>query len=112
MRPAPPRRRLAPDATAFDGGRQVADPSPRNAFGGASMSTAAFHRPSGRSVWTAKELTKSNDWLFQIPDTALREIEQELARLKTRGAKLEDIGAADFPLHSLDNQLKALKDEI
>lgn len=76
------------------------------------MESGVFHRPSGRSVWTAKNLAASNDWLFQLPDTALREIDDSVTRLKTRGAKLEDIGAADFPLHSLDNHIKALKDEI
>src|ERR1700733_11500160 len=76
------------------------------------MNNAAFHRPSGRSVWTAKELAASNDWMFQLPDSALREIDDALARVKTRGTQLEDIKATDFPLRSLDNQLNALKDEI
>jgi hypothetical protein len=76
------------------------------------MDPHPFHRPSGSSVWTAKALAASSDWLFRLPDTALREIDERVAGLKARGAALDDIGAADFPLHSLDNQLKAMKDEI
>ena len=76
------------------------------------MAPDIVHRPSGRSVWTGKALAASDDVLFRLPDSALREIHDGVARLKARGAALEDIGADDFPLPSLDNQLKALKDDI
>src|SRR5260221_5203102 len=76
------------------------------------MAPDIVHRPGGRSVWTGKALAASDDVLFRLPESALCEIHDAVARLKARGAALEDIGADDFPLPSLDNQLKALKDDI
>jgi hypothetical protein len=80
------------------------------------MSTAdrswSIHRPSGRSVWTAKELTQKTDWVFHYPDETLKEIDACLARVKAQGTAIEDIAASDFPLKTLGNWLGSIKEEI
>ncbi len=72
----------------------------------------AFYRPSGRSVWTAKELATRDDWIFRWPDPTLREIDDCLARVRARGLSWAEVTAADFPLETLGDWLQTIKAEI
>ena len=65
---------------------------------------------TGRSVWTAKELRHSTEWVFRLPDAALREIEAGVAR--TRGRAFDQVTAADFPLDSIASEIAAMRAEI
>lgn len=76
------------------------------------MTDQKFHRPTGRSVWTATELSRRDDWVFRFSPATLREFDERLAQVKARGLKIEDIRAGDFPLESLADDLDALREEI
>lgn len=71
-----------------------------------------FFRPSGRSVWTAKELATRDDWVFHWPRRSLEEIDSCLERVKARGVPWAGVTAADFPLETLGDGLPAIKAEI
>lgn len=71
-----------------------------------------FFRPSGRSVWTARELATRDDWVFHWPARTLEEIGACVERAKARGVPWSDVTARDFPLETLGEWLAAIKAEI
>lgn len=77
-----------------------------------TSSLPKVHRPSGRSVWTAKELSQKTDWVFRFSEETLKEIDACLARVKARGVPFDEVTSADFPLETLGNWLGSIKGEI
>lgn len=76
------------------------------------MDTQNFHVPTGRSVWMGRDLAKSTDWVFELPQNARDEIDACLVRLKASGKPTEAIGPADMQLASLDNAIKSIREEV
>ncbi len=76
------------------------------------MSEIQFYRPTGKSVWYGKDLAKSTEWTYQFTSAALAEIDRNLTEVKKRGAKIEEITKADFPLTAMAEDMKALIQEV
>ncbi len=70
-------------------------------------------RPSGASVWTATDLReKTETWIFRFPTEALDEIDTCLRRCVARGATPTSVTVDDFPLHSLRDRFRAIREDI
>jgi hypothetical protein len=76
------------------------------------MTTETIHRPAGRSVWLGKELSRSRDWIFQLPAEAIAEIGDCVRRLRASDKPLEAVGIADFPFAAIAGELKSFKQEL
>ena len=76
------------------------------------MKTDKFWRPTGRSTWTAKELSRSDDWIYQLPPKALDEIDVALNELKRRNIDVLSVTQEDMPLASISGDLESLREEI
>lgn len=72
----------------------------------------AFYRPAGRSLWTARDLAATTDWVFRWSERSLAEIDASLERVKARGVPWSAVTAADFPLETLGDWLATIKAEI
>ena len=59
--------------------------------------------------WTAEELASANDWVFQLSQSEIAEINSAIAAVESRGDDIMDIRIANFPLPILDAKLAALK---
>jgi hypothetical protein len=71
-----------------------------------------IHRPSGKSVWFAKEMANSSAWVFQLPGTALEEIDAGVQRLRARDQPFEQVSREDFPFTCIAGDIAAMKEEI
>lgn len=76
------------------------------------MSTSAFPRPTGSSVWFGKDLAMTDEWNHRFSDETLAEIDECLLRLQRRGARLEEITKDDFPLDSIAGEMTAIVREV
>lgn len=77
------------------------------------MNTITKPRPvSAPWVWTADELSRRDDWIVQVSGDALDEIDRALAAVKKRGLPIREITASDFPLPSLANDLRRVKQAL
>ncbi|WP_431284343.1 TauD/TfdA family dioxygenase [Humitalea sp. 24SJ18S-53] len=66
----------------------------------------------GFSVWTGPQMAGQSGWVHHLDPATLAEIEAAVRVLRARGASLEAVGAADFPLPSLAATLPAMRQEI
>ena len=69
-------------------------------------------KPTGRSVWMGSDLRNSTEWVYELPRTALNEIDTCLVRLKATGKPVEAIVRDDMPLGTLDNAIKSIREEV
>ena len=60
-------------------------------------------------VWTARDLTNSDDWIIILDDDAIADIENALNKVKKQGRATETITAQDFPLPILSTKLSHAK---
>ena len=74
--------------------------------------TPEFHRPTGRSVWYGKDVTRTQDWIVHLPAETLVEIDDCVQRLRAHSKPLEDIGERDFPFTSLSEQIESFRQEL
>jgi len=71
------------------------------------------HRPNGRSVWFGKDLVANEaDWVYQLPQQALDEIDASVRRMDRRDAYGKALTRDDFPLTSIASDIAQLKEEI
>ena len=69
-------------------------------------------RPTGKSVWMAKDLRNSTEWVFPLPPDALAEIDDCVRRCVARGVTGPAATRDDFPMHTLQPQIQAMQEEI
>ena len=62
--------------------------------------------------WTAEELASANDWVFELSQSDITEIDSAIAAVEAGGLDIMDIGIDDFPLPVLDVKLAALKHQL
>lgn len=74
--------------------------------------TEEILRPSGRSVWLGKDLSRTQDWIFPLSKDAIAEVDDCVKRLRANGKRLEEIGREDFPFTSIAAQIDGFKDEL
>lgn len=72
----------------------------------------AFESRTGRRVWMGREFEGERDWVYQLPEAAIAEVEARVADLRARSVTLETIGQDDFPLHSIADDLAKMRKEI
>ncbi len=65
----------------------------------------------GPSLWTAAEF-KDNDMVFELDDKDLKELDQALERVKSRGLSLGEFGAEEFPLPNFQDKLSAVRHDV
>ncbi|KAJ5091615.1 hypothetical protein NUU61_006485 [Penicillium alfredii] len=63
-------------------------------------------------VWEGKEIEKRDDWIYQLSDAQLDEIDAALKRFKALGVPLGAINQSTFPLPTLHPTLRDLSKEI
>jgi hypothetical protein len=77
-----------------------------------SVTSTIRHRPQGRSVWTAKELSQRTDWVFRLPERTLKEIDDCLGSIRARRLPWDKVKASDFPLETMRLDLPTIQEEI
>ena len=76
------------------------------------MPSEEIFRPTGRSVWHGKDLSRTRDWIFPLPQAAIDEIDDCVRRLRDNRKPLDEIGTADFPFASIATELKSFKEQL
>src|ERR1700731_3799986 len=76
------------------------------------VTTELFARPAGKSVWFGKDLSKTKEWIFPLPRDTIEEVDECIARLRSSGKPLEEIGTADFPFATIAKEMKAFRQEL
>ena len=62
--------------------------------------------------WTAEEMGKTGDWVYQLSATETGEIAEAVEGVKKRGIPIIDIRREDFPLPSFGPALEEFRREI
>jgi hypothetical protein len=76
------------------------------------MTFQVSYRPNGRSVWFGKDLLRTQDWVYQLPPSAIEEIDASVRRLNGRDAHGTPVERHEFPLTSINHDVSRLKQEI
>jgi hypothetical protein len=76
------------------------------------MSVGKVKRQTGASVWDGKDYFESPEWVYRLPQKALRQIEDNITRLRSRNGRTEDLSANDFPLDTIADDIASLKKEV
>jgi hypothetical protein len=77
------------------------------------MKTEAKHQPvHGKDVWTPSELAAREDWILQLTQEELKDIDNACGQIKSRGKSWGQFGKADFPLTALRERLEQIAAEI
>jgi hypothetical protein len=58
------------------------------------------------------DLAASREWLMQLPDETLMEVDEAISRLKNRGVSFESLTMEDMPLDSFSRHISGIRDEI
>lgn len=64
------------------------------------------------SAWTADQMRERTDWIVTLSDADNGELRAALSHAKARGKGVPAMTAADFPLPTLAQRLRAMRDEI
>ena len=64
------------------------------------------------SAWKGRDLANDTSWIYELSETALREIDDALANVKARGLSIPDITREDFPLPTFASELASLAREV
>jgi hypothetical protein len=62
--------------------------------------------------WTADELARADDWVFELEPSDIAEIDTAITSVEARGLDIMDIGVDDFPLPTLDAKLAGIKHQL
>lgn len=65
-----------------------------------------------RSVWRGIELDRRDDWIHQLDEAAISELERAVAQVRARGLRIADITQDDFPLPTLTPVLARIRDDV
>lgn len=65
-----------------------------------------------RTAWYGADLARRNEWIEQLSDSHIHEIEQAVSQIEEGALDLGALNAKDFPLPSLGPQLQNLLDEV
>ena len=76
------------------------------------MSAFLEHEVAGASVWKGEQMRARRDWIYPLTQTEVAEIDSALAKAKSGGLALFDVGAGDFPLPTLAPRLAAIREEV
>ena len=76
------------------------------------MSDFLEREVAGASVWKGEQIGTRKDWIYPVTQTEVDEIDSALAKAKSRGISLFDVGADDFPLPTLAPRLAAIREEV
>jgi hypothetical protein len=71
-----------------------------------------IHRATGKSVWYAKDMIRASDWVVQLPDHTLSEIDYCVRRLREHPTPVEMVDTDDFPFKTMAGQIDTMKKEI
>ena len=64
------------------------------------------------SAWRGPDIVNSTEWIYQLTDSDIAEIDAAVAPLVAREADIARITQADFPLPTLGPKLKELCDQV
>ena len=67
---------------------------------------------SGPHVWTGEELANSTEWIYELTESDVEEIEAALRSCQERKFDTLDIAPKDFPLPTLGAKLVGFREEI
>src|SRR5688572_18055213 len=67
---------------------------------------------TGPSAWLSTDLQKDTSWIYELPPSAIEEIDTALAHVKARGLAVAEIGRDDFPLPRFSAELARLAREV
>lgn len=71
-----------------------------------------YARVSDASAWKGQSLQGSREWLRQVDDENIHDMERALASVHDRGLSMEEIRKENFPLPSLQGALSDMATEI
>lgn len=64
------------------------------------------------SEWTGAELAASDDWIFDLTEADIAELEAAIDGFEARGLDLLHVGVDEFPLGALEEKLARVKNQI
>ncbi len=84
----------------------------QDSAGGSTPGATTLPAANGPSVWTGRDLSRSNDWIFHLTPRDIDEIDHAARHFRDSGVDLFRIATATFPLPRLGPRLVALQREI
>ena len=76
------------------------------------MDTLLDHPLSGPGVWSGQQMRQHQDWVVQLSNSDLAEIDQALSQVTAKQKDLFEITATDFRLPTLAPRLHKVREEI
>lgn len=67
---------------------------------------------TGPVAWKGTDLVRDRSWIYRIGEHGLQDIDRALRDVKRAGLPLEAIGRAEFPLPSMESDLRGISDEL
>src|SRR5215831_1002277 len=67
---------------------------------------------SGPEAWLGKDMATSSAWIRELSADALAEIDAALQHVRRRKVPWQSMTRADFPLPTLEAQLRSVADEL
>lgn len=83
-----------------------------------SATNSSTHLPmpngliEGPDVWTGKELSQSQEWLYELSDDEIAGLDEALNSVKTRGIEIIDITRENFAMGAFAESVKRLREDI
>ncbi len=71
-----------------------------------------FKRVSGPAAWYGPDLARSTDWVHNLSNAEIAEIDTAVAAVGRRGLAIADIAREDFPLPSFGQTLTRIQHEV
>ena len=72
--------------------------------------TAQRQSVSGPTVWSGAEYTANREWIYHFSAGAIADIDQAIARVRSKQRRLDDITAEDFDLPALADDLEQMSE--
>lgn len=66
----------------------------------------------GDAVWYGREMATRDDWIHELRDSEVSELEAAIVGVRSRGREIIDVGREDFPLPTLGPVLSAIRHEL
>ena len=67
---------------------------------------------TGPAVWTGEEVSNSDDWIIQLTDSEIEELDAALSIVENKKTPIQNITVDEFPLPLLGRRLTAFADEL
>jgi hypothetical protein len=64
------------------------------------------------AAWRAEDMAKRRDWLYQLSDAEIAELDSAIAGIEARGLDIKDITRDNFPLPGFANGLAKIRDDL